>query len=331
MKKQYSWGIIGPGSIAHKFASDLKLLPNARLYAVGSRSIERAASFAKKYGATKAYGSYEELAADPEVDIVYIASRHIGHYPDSILCLQNRKAVLVEKPIAMNSSQCQKMIAMAGRNNVFLMEALWTRFIPSFLKCIELIESGVIGDITLIHADFCIKPHYDIDGRLFNPMFGGGALLDIGLYPVFLALTLAGKPIGVKAQATFTETHVDQNCSMLLKHEKDILSVLYCSLINTGRTEALIHGSEGKIRMNTMWHIPTSLDLFVDDKKPVHYAFDEPGNGYQYEAAEVMRCLDEGLTESPAFSWQHSIDLISTLDTIRKEAKINYPKSIERI
>jgi predicted dehydrogenase len=331
MKKIYNWGIIGPGSIAHKFASDLKLLPNASLYAIGSRSVERAKFFANKYGAIKAYGSYEELAKDPEVDIVYIASRHIGHYPDSMLCLQNRKAVLVEKPIGMNVNQCLAMIGMARRNKVFLMEALWTRFIPSFLKCKELIEGGAIGDITLIYADFCIKPPYDIDGRLFNPMFGGGSLLDIGLYPVFLALTLAGKPINIKAQATFTETHVDQNCSMLLKHEKDILSVLFCSLINTGRTEAMIHGSMGKIRINTMWHIPTSVDLFIDDNKPVHYAFDESGNGYQYEAAEVMRCLDEGLTESPAFSWQHSTDLISTLDAIRKEVKITYPKKIESI
>jgi predicted dehydrogenase len=331
MKDQYNWGIIGPGKIAHKFASDLRLVKNAKLYAVASHDITRAKSFAQIYGAEKAYGSYEELASDSNVDIVYIASRHVGHYPDAMLCLQNRKAVLVEKPIAMNAIQCLKMIDMARKNNVFLMEALWTRFIPSFLKAMDLVRNGSIGDLTLIHADFCIKPSYEADGRLFNPLLGGGSLLDIGLYPVFLALTLAGKPIEVKAQATFAETHVDHECSMLLKQEKDILSILFCSLINTGRTEAIIHGSKGKIRINTMWHIPTTVDLFVDDEKPVHYAFEESGSGYQYEAAEVMRCLDANLTESPSFSWQHSIDLISTLDEIRKEAKITYPKNIEQI
>jgi len=330
MKKQYNWGIIGPGNIAHKFASDLSLLPNAKLYAIGSRDIERAKNFARTYKAEKAYGSYEELAIDPNVDIVYICSRHIGHYPDTMLCLKNRKAVLVEKPIAMNVNQCYRMTSSAKDSKVFLMEALWTRFIPSFLKCKELIDEGKIGDVTLIHSDFCIKPPYDAEGRLFNPMLGGGSLLDIGIYPVFLALTLAGKPINLKAQATFAGTHVDQTCSILLKHEKDILSVHFCSVINTGRTEAIIHGTKGKIRINTMWHMPTSVDLIVDDSKPVHYTFKEPGNGYQYEAAEVMRCLDEGLTESPSFSWQNSIDLIATLDLIRKEAEITYPESIER-
>lgn len=331
MKKVYNWGIIGAGKIALKFASDLLLLNNAKLYAVASNDYNRAKLFAKESGATKAYGSYEELVNDENIDIVYIASYHVRHYSNTLLCLKNNKPVLVEKPIAINKLQALKMIEIAREKNIFLMEALWTRFLPSFLKCKELVESGVIGDISLIHSDFCIKPPFDAEGRLYNPALGGGSLLDIGLYPIFLALTMAGNPIELKAQATFASTGVDNECSMLLKHNNNVLSVLYCSLINTGRTEAIIHGTKGKIRINTMWHIPTTIDFLPDDAQPVHFSFAESGNGYQYEAAEVMRCLDKGLTESPSFNWQNSIDLISVLDQIRKEVGIVYPESIEAL
>jgi predicted dehydrogenase len=331
MKKVYNWGILGPGSIAQKFASDLKLLPNAKLYAVGSRNFDRANNFAKKFGAVKAYGSYQELATDPEVDIIYIASRHVGHYPDSLLCMKNGKAVLVEKPVALNGEQCKVMIDAAKKNRVFFMEALWTRFLPSFLKCRELIKEGAIGRIRMINADFCFKAIYDVEGRLFNPLLGGGSLLDIGIYPVFLALQLAGNPENIEAQATFSATGVDQNCSMLFEHEQGILSVLFCSLMNSGRTEALIHGSEGIIRINSEWHIPTSVDLMPDGKEPVHFTFNEQGYGYEYEAMEAMKCLDQGLKESASFNWQHSTDLISTLDRIRLETGITYPAEIERI
>jgi predicted dehydrogenase len=331
MNKIYKWGILGPGSIAQKFASDLRLLPNARLHAVGSRSIERANDFARKFDAEKAYGSYEELASDPDVDIIYIASRHVGHYPDSLLCMNSGKAVLVEKPVAMNTGQFRVMIDTARKNNVFFMEALWTRFIPSFQKCIQLVLNNEIGPIRMIHADFCFQAPSDPEGRLFNPLLGGGSLLDIGLYPVFLALQVAGKPKTVKAEATFSKTGVDQNCGILFRHENQILSVLYCSLINSGRNEALLYGSKGTIRINAMWHIPTSLDLLpIGSEKAIHYSFDEKGYGYQYEAAEVMQCMDKGLKESPVFSWDHSFELISTLDIIRKETGIIYPHDIEK-
>jgi len=329
--KLYNWAIIGPGKIAHKFASDLKLLPNAVLYAVGSRNIDRAKAFANQYGFQKAYGSYKEVAEDPNVDIVYIASPHIGHYRDSLLCLNNKKAVLCEKPIAINAKQCEIMIGAAKKNNVFFMEALWTRFIPSFLKCKELIDEGAIGEVLAVESDFCIQPPYDIEGRLFNQMLGGGSLLDIGLYPVFIALEILGKPLSIKAMATKSDSGIDNSCSMLFKHKNNKLSVLYCSLITQGRTEALIHGSEGLIRINKEWHIPTTVDLLIKDVEPYHYKFIEPGFGYEYEAAEVMTCLDEGKVESGSFRWQKSIDLITTLDEVRKEASIVYPDELEQV
>lgn len=329
--KKYNWAILGPGKIAHKFASDLKLLPNAVLYAVGSRNIDRAKEFANQYGFKKAYGSYKELAEDPEVDVVYIASPHVGHYQDSLLCLRNKKAVLCEKPIAINARQCQVMIDTARENNVFFMEALWTRFLPSFLKAKELIDEGEIGEVSVIESDFCLQAPYDVEGRLFNQMLGGGALLDIGIYPVFASLEFFSKPVSIHAMSTKSNTGVDSSCSMIFKHKDDKMSVLFCSIITTGRTETLIHGSEGLIRINKEWHIPTTVDLISRNQESKHYKFIEPGYGYEYEAAEVMKCLDQNKIESDIFNWQKSTDLITTLDWVRKEAFITYPEELERL
>jgi predicted dehydrogenase len=331
MQKKYRWAILGAGSIAKKFASDLKLLPGAELYAVGSKDIGRAQKFASEQGFKKAYGSYEELVSDTDVDIIYIASRHIGHYPDAVLCMNHGKAVLCEKPVSMNRQQFEKMTALAVDKDVFFMEALWTRFIPSFLKLKELIEKGEIGKIRIIESDFCFMPAYDPEGRLFNPGLGGGALLDVGLYPVFLALEIGGQVTGIKAMATFDKTGVDNSCSVLLSHTGGELSILYTSIITNGRVESYVQGEKGSIRLNKWWHTPTSLDLFVNDKKPVHFEFPEPGFGYQYEAAEVMKCLDRGAIQSDLFSWEHSRRLLSILDRIREMTGIRYSEEIEAV
>ncbi len=331
MKKTYNWAILGAGSIAQKFAHDLKLLPNANLYAIGSRSLDRAKEFASQYNIKKAYGSYEELAEDPKIDVVYIATRHVWHFSNAILCLQNGKAVLCEKPVAINKAQCSLMLETARKNKLFFMEALWTSFIPSFRKCKELAENGSIGKIKLVESDFCFKAYFDKEGRLFNPQLGGGALLDIGLYPVFFALEIAGVPTDIKAFASIGETKVDESCSMQFKHSHDIISILFSSIVTNGRTEAIIHGTNGIIKINSQWHIPSSVDLFTENKKLAHYSFDEPGFGYHYEAKEVMKCMDEGLTESTVFGWQKSMDLISTLDRIREKTGIFYPDELESL
>ena len=331
MEKTYNWGILGAGSIAAKFASDLKLLPNARLYSVGSRSLKRAETFASEHGFSKAYGSYEEFAADPDIDIVYIASRHIGHYPDSLLCLNQGKAVLCEKPVAMNQGQFERMVKLAQEKDLFFMEALWTRFIPSFLRAKEIVDSGKLGRITLIESDFCFKPPYDPEGRLFNKALGGGALLDVGLYPLFLALEFGGDIKDIQAQADFASTGVDSVCSMLVHHQGGAQSLLYCSIVNSGRVESLIHGTEGILRLNKWWHTPTSLDLMLNDRESEHIDFQEPGFGYQYEAAELMHCLDQGKKQSEIFTWEHSRRLIAHLDEIRKITGISYDREIESV
>jgi predicted dehydrogenase len=247
------------------------------------------------------------------------------------MCLNQGKAVLCEKPVAMNQNQFNAMIESAKKNRMFFMEALWTRFIPSFLKFKDLVESGTIGEIKIIESDFCFKAPYDPAGRLFNPMLGGGSLLDIGIYPVFMALTMAGVPESMHAMAKQGVTKVDESCSILFKHPKGILSILYSSVVNHGRTQTIIYGSKGYIRLNTMWHMPSSIDLFLNDKDPEHFSFKEPGNGYQYEADEVMNCLNQGKLASEIFTWKDSSDLITTLDKIRAQALIHYPPEIEPV
>jgi predicted dehydrogenase len=327
----YNWGILGAGGIAAKFIGDLKLLPNARLYAVGSRSALRAEAFAAAHGIPKAYGTYEALVADPAVDIIYVASRHVGHYPDSLLCLDHGKAVLCEKPVAMNRLQFECMVGRAKEKKRFFMEALWTRFIPSFIRCKEIVESGAIGEVRLIESDFCFNAPVNPDGRLYNPLLGGGALLDIGLYPLFCALEFGGGIVDVKAMATFDRSGVDTACSMLTAHAGGALSVLFCSMTTAGRIESIIHGSRGMVRLNRMWHTPTSIDLMPDHAPPEHITFDEPGTGYQYEAAEVMKCLDEGRIESALWPWEKSRQLITLLDRVREIAGITYPPEVEAV
>ncbi|MBN1577258.1 MAG: Gfo/Idh/MocA family oxidoreductase [Chitinispirillaceae bacterium] len=327
----YNWGILGAGGVAGKFVNDLKLLPNANPYAVGSKSAERAATFAASHGIKKSYGSYEALASDPAVDIVYIATRHNGHYPASLLCLSNGKPVLCEKPVAVNRLQFERMAGLAKEKRLFFMEALWTRFIPSFLRCREIVAGGNIGEVRLIESDFCLNAPVYPDGRLYNPRFGGGSLLDIGLYPVFLALEIGSEIVDVKALAALDRGGIDTSCSMLMAHAGGELSILFSSITTSGRIESVIHGSRGMVRLNRMWHTPTSIDLMPDHAPPEHITFDEPGGGYQYEAAEVMKCLDAGRKESALWPWEKSRQLITLLDRVREIAGIAYPAEVEAV
>jgi predicted dehydrogenase len=331
MGKTWNWAILGAGHIARKFAADLKLLPNASLYAVGSRSHERAQVFAAELGIPNVYGSYEELAKDPKIDIVYIASWHTSHYRNTLLCLDHGKHVLCEKPAAINGRQLEIMVQAARTKKLFFMEALWTRFLPSFRRCEDLAASGVIGELRIIESDFCMSIPYDPYHRIYNPQIGGGSLLDIGIYPVFCAMTLGSPITGITATATLNNTGVDTFCSINGTHRKGERSLLFSTLNAPGRNETLLHGSEGILRLNSHWHTPTTLDIIRDDETVEQILFDEPGNGYQYEAAEVIRCLDEGRMESGLWSTGHSVRLMQLLDTIRDQAGIVYSPEIEAV
>ncbi|MCB0580131.1 MAG: Gfo/Idh/MocA family oxidoreductase [Phaeodactylibacter sp.] len=326
MAKTYNWGIIGLGKIAHKFAQDLDTLPNARLQAVASRSEERAREFALQYGAPHAFGSYEEITACPGLDVVYIATPHPGHRDNTVMCLNAGIPVLCEKPFAMNSRQVREMVAAARASDTFLMEAIWTRFNPSTAKALELIGHGMIGDVLSVKADFGFRPLFDPDSRLFNHALGGGSLLDIGIYPVFLALLLLGKPAGIQAMAHIGATGVDEEVGMLFQYQNGQMAHLHASLRAFTKTEAFIYGERGAIHLHTRWHEPTSLSLILEDRRPQDYRFEYTTNGYSYEAEEVMHCLEHGLKESPLLPLSFSQDLMEVLDRVREIIGLQYPE-----
>lgn len=316
--KIFNWGIIGPGRIARKFAADLALLPNARLYAVGSRSAERAAEFAREYGAPHHFDSYEALTDCPDLDIVYIATPHSGHCEAALLCLERGVAVLCEKPLALNLAEATQMAEAARRNDAFLMEALWTRFLPPTLQVLEWIETGAIGDLRAVKADFGFPAQFDPAGRLFDPALGGGALLDIGIYPVFLALLCLGAPQRIEAASAIGTTGVDEDTGMVFQYKNGAMAHLHVSLRYHTAIEAFLYGDKGTIQMHSRWHHTRRLTLTPAEGDPVERAYDYPGLGYQFEAAEAMRCIAAGLKESPMMPLRFSLELMEILDRVGK-------------
>jgi predicted dehydrogenase len=323
--KTYNWGILGTGWIAKKMTDALPFVPNAKLYAVASRNKATADAYASQYNIEKAYGSYEGLVSDPAVDIVYIATPHNMHYKNTILALEHGKNVLCEKPFAVNGREVRGMIAKAKEKNLFLMEALWSRFLPNVIKAKEIIDSGQIGKVNLLASDFGLGLPFDPNHRLFNKQLIGGSLLDLGIYPLFLALYLLGKPKSLKAMAGIGATDVDYNCSFTLGYENDCLAVLYSSSIAQTDVVATIYGEKGKIVFDKWWFTPVPIHLYSADGKEMPVKLDFIGNGYNYEAAEVVKCLENGKKQSEAMSWDDSLLLIDMLDAIRKEIGLVYP------
>ncbi|MCX7985970.1 MAG: Gfo/Idh/MocA family oxidoreductase [Bacteroidales bacterium] len=324
MKTTIHWGILGTGRIAEKFAMDLQHVNNAQLYAVGSRTMEQAKMFANKYNVPLAYGSYTELVADPNIDIIYIASPHVFHAEHTLLCLDAGKAVLCEKPFAMNASQVSTMIRKAKEKNLFLMEALWTRFLPTIRKTEELISSGAIGNIIQLQSDFGFKAVYDPQWRLFNKQLGGGSLLDIGIYPIFITLLLLGLPDEILSSAIIGPTGVDETMAAIFKYNNGIIASLSSTFMANTPCETIISGTEGSIRIHRMWHTPTYLTISKNNGTVEDIRFNYAGNGYEYEAQEVTNCLLKGLKESPLLPLHFSEKLISLLDTIRKQWNLEY-------
>lgn len=324
MSEIIKWGIIAPGGIAKKFASDLKLVPNAELYGIASRKAERAMAFAKEYGATRSYNSYQELVEDENIDVVYIASPHTFHYEQTMLCLNNGKHVLCEKPMGMNAREVAEMSKLAKEKSLFLMEAFWTQFHPSFKRCLELVENNSLGDIHSLSADFGFTAENNPESRLLNKKLGGGALLDIGIYPVFFAISIMGKPSKIKASGIIGETGVDLSNSMIFENSTmNCLANLSSTLIANTPVEAIVAGTKGYIRLNSQWHCPTSLQIVINGKETIE-SFEEKGFGYEHEAIEVTNCLLEGRTESKLLTLDKSLLLHTTLDEVRQQIGLSY-------
>ena len=325
MNEPFNWGILGLGKIARKFAEDLRLIPGARLHAVASRSKKRAKAFAKEFEASFYYGSYEELVRTPELHAVYIATEHPYHCENTLLCLEHKLPVLCEKPFAMNRYEVRRMVETARREQTLLMEALWTRFLPSFRKTLKLIKKGAIGEVISVKADFGFKAPVDPERRLYNHALGGGALLDIGIYPVFLALLVLGKPRQMKALARIGPTGVDEEIGITFRYGSGKMAHLHASFLATTRCEAYIYGTEGSITIHPRWHHSEAVTLErYDHPEPKEYSLPLEGIGYRYEAEHFMECLERDWIDSPLMPHSFSLQLMEVLDAIREEAGVRY-------
>jgi predicted dehydrogenase len=322
------WGIVGTGGIAAAFRRDLRLLPDHAVVAVGSRSAPGAAAFADEHGIAHRHASYAALAADPDVDAVYVATPHPGHHDAAMLAIEAGKAVLVEKPFTMDAAQARSLAAAAHERGTFLLEAMWTRFLPHVVAIRELLAAGAIGEVVLVTAEhgqwFADDPGF----RLFAPELGGGALLDLGVYPVSFAHMVLGVPTRIAALSDPAFTGVDAQTSMLLQYDSGAHAVLTTTLRGQSECHAAIVGREGRIEIDGVFYRPTSFRLVRRDGRSdgevTTYAFDEPGHGLRHQAAEVARCVRAGLTESPVLPPSESVAIMETLDEVRRQIGLRY-------
>ena len=299
MDRKIRWGIIGCGKIAGKFAGDLEHVVDAELLAVASRSAEKAGEFAGRFGVARAYGSYEEMLADGDVDAVYIATPHVFHEGSAIACANAGKAVLCEKPFAMNAGQGRRMVEAARANGTFMMEAMWTRFVPLTIKIQQMLADGVIGDVRMLTADFGYAGEWSDESRVLNPHLGGGALLDVGVYAIsFASMVFGERPVEIAAVGQFASTGVDEMSAFLFRYERGAIANLSCAVTAKTPGEAVIAGTKGYIRIaNPFWHGTTAVISRpgeADETIEVPYV----GNGLHYQAAEVNRRIKAGKLES---------------------------------
>lgn len=365
MRQTYRWGILGAGRVARDFAQGLHALPNATVAAVASRTLTTANNFTSEVAVERVHASYLDLVNDPTIDIIYVSTPHHRHVEDCSLCLNHGKAVLCEKPFALNAGQARAMIELARAKNLFLMEAMWMRFIPTIRKVRELLSRGTIGEARMLQADFGYPVAYDPANRFFDPAQGGGALLDRGVYAVSLAYFLFGQPETVSGQATLTPSGVDEQCSIAMTFSDKRQAVLAASLSGLSSNSAEIIGTHGKIHIHAPFYCPQKISVTRYSPSPAPSASAPPGaslkqrlvqmaksnklarrayielgpllkrshsmvqlvegNGYNYEAAEVMRCLDAGLAESPLMPLDETAHIMETLDTLRASWGLTYP------
>jgi predicted dehydrogenase len=324
MDKVFKWGIIGPGRIAQKFAAAVENVPDATLHAVASRDMEKARQFANTYGAPLFYDNYEGLAGNPDIDAVYIATPHTYHHAHTLLCLQKKKAVLCEKPMSVNYGSTAEMVAVARENNVFLMEAMWSRFLPIINKTLELIKDGEIGELKFLNADFGFVAPFDAGSRLYDLQLGGGSLLDVGIYPLFLALLILGKPDEIKAFAHLAVTGADETTDVMLFYKNGTMANILSSITAQTPITAEITGTKGTIILDRPWYKGTTIRVrkndFITDTISVPY----DGNGFEFQIQEVQECLNKGMTESNLMAHDFSLLMSKTMEDIAGMSNIAY-------
>jgi len=317
------WGIIGLGNIAHSFAQDLLTVEGAELYAVASRTQQKANDFAEQFQATQAYNSYEALVNDANVDAIYIATPHSLHKENTLLCLQQGIPVLCEKPFAMNADEVNRMILSAKNNNVLLMEALWTYFLPHYQFVLKTLANNTYGKLLKVEADFGFAGEFNEASRLFKKSLGGGSLLDLGIYPIFVAQSTLGVPDTTAATATFFDNGADSSCSMQFNYNNGATALLKSTLIESTPCEAIFYCERGTIKINREFHCPSSVTLITDqEEKTVDFSCQT--NGYNYEITHFNELLRQGKTESDIMTFSFSRELIKTLDIVRKAIGLKY-------
>ena len=326
MAKDYRWGIIGPGKIAHRFADAIRNVSGSGIYAVASRDRKRGEEFAATYNVPVMYGHYEDLVNDPSVDVVYIATPHSFHQEHTLLCLNKKKPVLCEKPMSVNFKSTLKMVAAARRNNTFLMEAMWTRFMPATLKVMELIREGKIGEIKYIRGDFGDRFPFEPKSRVYDLKLGAGSILDIGIYPLFLILLILGKPDAIKSFAHLAKTGADVlACAMLYYNNGQLATMLSSTILHTPIT-AEIMGTDGTLTLHSFWYNTKSISLTRMGEEPQLFSVPYRGNGFEFQIQEVIQCLDRGDQESSLMSLDFTLLLSKTMDDICRQCGIQYPQ-----
>lgn len=324
MTKNYRWGILGAGRIAEKFCTAINFVEGSEVYAVASRDINNAKDFAGRHNASKFYDNYNELIQDENVDIIYIATPHAFHHQQTIACLQNKKAVLCEKPMSLSYRHTKEMIGAAKKNKVFLMEGMWTASMPFIEKILSLIKDDVIGKPKYVSANFGFATPVDLGGRLYNKSLGGGSMMDVGVYPLYLATLILGEPFLIKSVSTLSATGIDEYCNIVLQYKDGATAHLISSIVFNTAVDAEIIGAKGSIKINNPWFKATEFSLHLNDGTIENFTIPHESNGFEHEIKEVVQCLDKGLLQSQKMPHQLSLSLAKTLHKILRQAGVKY-------
>ena len=326
MEKKTKWGIIGCGSIAHSFAAGLQVLEDCELAAVASRSPGKAEAFAREFGVTVHYEDYESLVKNPEVDVIYVATTHNFHYENTLLCLENNKPVLCEKAFTVNAKQAEHLIRTAREQKLFLMEAMWTRFLPATVEIRRLLSEKVIGEVKMLRADFGFVADPNPLGRMQNRNLAGGSLLDLGIYPISYARMVFGKqPARMQTFGHLNSTGVDDQAGYLFEYGTDQMALLSSSMIMQAPYDALIAGTNGYIKLHDFF-FPKGMTIKVGSEEEKAIEMPYESTGYNYEAREVNRCLREGLMESNLMPLDETLETMKTMDELRRCWGLRYPE-----
>lgn len=320
----FNWGILGPGGIAKAFATDLKLLDGHTVGAVGSRTLSNAQEFAATFGGT-AYGSYEELVSDPTIDAIYVATPHPAHKDNVILAHNAGKPVLCEKPFAVNAKEAQEMVAAAQKNNVALMEAMWARFLPHYAQVRDIIASGVLGRIITVQADHGQRLADQNIPRLVEPSLAGGALLDLGIYPVSFAHMILGNPQKITASSVLTDKGVDAQTSMIFDYADGAQAILNTTMVEQTPCRAVVAGLNGWLEIDRTFYNPTSMRVTLLDGTITQYPNAYSGHGLREQAETFRKLVQSGHTQSNILNWKDTVDIMQTLDAVRSQIGLRYP------